>query len=544
MSNETLSEIKNDMQQDADDFKQATRKSLQDLQQQMLSDWMPQQPSDPRRAPEDLTDAIGAGSEPKPRDTDQPNPAAQPDNPSPAAEPLSDEFDQSIGASGNNYPTTRTIAQHPPQSEFWRLVNRYVDISDLPDFVISDLADQSPSREAGQHQGRNGAVRQSGDLDRNHQPAEKADGQAKRRDSGSDQADRTGTTDPRAATGTSREAAPAGAGTLEADRTRTASQTSPAREIGRGASRTSTQTSGREGGTGKIGTGASGASQGRTPKEMPEQPRQSIQLPIATGAKDEATISVFQRLRDKFAEGISGLIGGFHKLTARTRSVLESLRADESQQRAWASEAKRAADRNREAEQYHQAVHTGTRELECAAQGANQFSQAARRLDAAIRGYDPLAETTDRIADQFSAIAKQRTQERLDREAKRARQAASTADQGQDRRDRQPTEETGGMRELEEMVQRRRQDARADEAGILGGQQAIIEQQRDIDDTKQTFALYHQQSTRTNEYIAWLDQQIQIGVQHQIEAQATKPAQESKPKPQESVEYSSPSPFD
>lgn len=40
MSNETLSEIKNDMQQDADDFKQATRKSLQDLQQQMLSDWM------------------------------------------------------------------------------------------------------------------------------------------------------------------------------------------------------------------------------------------------------------------------------------------------------------------------------------------------------------------------------------------------------------------------------------------------------------------------------------------------------------------------
>lgn len=405
---------------------------------------------------------MGAGSEPKPRDTDQPNPAAQPDNPSPAAEPLSEEFDQSIGASGNSRPTNRTIAQHPPKSEFWRLVNRYVDISDLPDFVISDLADHPPSREAGQHQGRNGAVRQSGNLDRKNQPAEQADGQAKRRDSGPDQADRTGATDPRAATGTSRAAAPAGAGTLEADRTRTASQTSPAREIGRRASRTSTQTSGID----QIGTGASGASQGRTPKEMPEQPRQSIQLPIATGAKDKATISVFQRLRDKFAEGISGLIGGFYKLTARTRSVLESLRADKSQQRAWASEAKRA------------------------------------------------------------------------------RQAASTADQGRDRRDRQPTEETGGMRELEGMVQRRRQDTRADEAGILGSQQAIIEQQRDIDDTKQTFALYHQQSTRTNEYIAWLDQQIQIGVQHQIEAQATKPAQESKLKPQESVEYSSPSPFD
>lgn len=232
--------------------------------------------------------------------------------------------------------------------------------------------------------------------------------------------------------------------------------------IGRRVSRTSTQTSGID----QIGTGASGASQGRTPKEMPEQPRQSIQLPIATGAKDKAIISVFQRLQDKFAEGISGLIGGFYKLTARTPSVLESLRADKSQQRAWASEAKRA------------------------------------------------------------------------------RQAASTADQGRDRRDRQPTEETGGMRELEGMVQRRRQDARADEAGILGSQQAIIEQQRDIDDTKQTFALYHQQSTRTSEYIAWLDQQIQIGVQHQIEAQATKPVQESKLKPQESVEYSSPSPFD
>lgn len=67
---------------------------------------MHKQPSDPRRAPEGLTDAIGAGSEPKPRDTDQPNPAAQPDNPSPAAEPLSDEFDQSIGASGN---TTQQI---------------------------------------------------------------------------------------------------------------------------------------------------------------------------------------------------------------------------------------------------------------------------------------------------------------------------------------------------------------------------------------------------------------------------------------------------